>query len=74
MKREELEKLVEAAATAYRETGPDGTIRPASAWWDIPAEDRQRVYELQSAYRRLERARHPLGWSSTVQAVLRRIQ
>jgi len=68
-----LDLLVEAAASAYRERDRDGRILPSPAWHDLPAEARESLYEEQSSSRALERALDSEGLSATVRAVLARI-
>jgi hypothetical protein len=40
---------------------------------DLPAAALDELATRQAATRQVERAMHPLGWSGTVQAVMRRI-
>ena len=69
----EMEVLIEAATSAWRERRPDHRILPASAWWDLPGEAREDLFRRQIAARALERAIDPRGWSGTVRAVMARI-
>lgn len=65
--------LLEAATTAWRELSPDGRLRAAPAWWDLAADDRDRLHRRQIEARSLEAALDPDGRSSTVKAVLARL-
>lgn len=69
----DLDLLIEAAASAYRERDRDGRILAAPAWHDLPVEAREALYEAQSSWRALERAFNREGLSATVRAVLARI-
>jgi hypothetical protein len=68
------ELLIEAAAGAHRERDVYGRPIASPAWWDLAPVDRERLFELQSAMRDLERAMDSRGLSSTVRAVLARIR
>jgi len=65
--------LVEAAVTPHREHDAEGRIVPPPAWWDLAPEAREELFRRQLLSRVIERAANPEGWSSTVQAVMRRI-
>ena len=67
------ELLLEAATTPFRERDPSGRILPSPAFMDLPPEARVALAARIAAAREVERARHPLGWSGTVQAVMSRI-
>lgn len=69
----EREELIEAAAAAFRETGPDGTIHSASAWHDLDEEGRREAFERALTDRHLEAALDPDGLSTTARAVLQKI-
>jgi hypothetical protein len=69
----ELELLIEAAVTPYRERDGEGRIIPSPAWWDLPEEAREVLFSRQLETRALERAADPEGWSGTVQTVLGRL-
>lgn len=73
MNRREREALLEAAATAYRESDREGRLVPPPSWWDLPAEAREELFELQVVQRELERAAAVDGVSGTVRAVMARI-
>jgi len=65
--------LVEAVVTAHRERDVEGRLVPPPAWWDLPPEAREELFERQLMSRVIEKADHLAGWSSTVRAVLNRI-
>jgi hypothetical protein len=69
----EEELLVEAASTAWRPRGRDGSLRAHPAWHDLTADGRLRTFEAAQASRVLEAAIDADGFSSTVHAVLARI-
>ncbi len=66
--------LIEQATSACRERNAWGRILPASAWWDLPPEARESVFQLQLEGRLIERALAPDGLSTTVRAVLERLR
>ena len=68
------EILIEEAVSGYRERTTSGRILPSPAWWDLPPEAREELYQRQLQSRILERAVAPDGMSSTVRAVLSRIK
>ena len=70
----ERDQLVEAAVTAHRDRSRDGWIRPSPAWADLPAEDREAVYGIQTAIRRIESAIDAQGRNATVRAVERLVE
>ena len=70
----DLELLLEEAASAYRERDSLGRILPSPAWYDLPAEAREELFELQLAARALERHIDPRGLSATARAVLYRAE
>ena len=74
MSAPERDALIEAAATAFRARDLSGRILPSPDWADLTPEDRDVLFDLQLASRRLERAAHPQGLSSTARAVLARIE
>jgi hypothetical protein len=69
----EREILLEAAASAHRESDREGNLQAPPSWWDLPADAREELFELQVVTRQLERAADPGGSSATVRAVLVRI-
>ncbi len=73
MSRREVETLLEAAATVYRERRADHRILRSPAWSDLPVEAREELFARQVAARALERALDARGWSGTVKAVMERI-
>jgi hypothetical protein len=69
-----IEILIEEAVSAYRERTTSGKILPSPAWWDLPAESREILFQRQLQSRILERTIAPDGLSTTVRSVLRRIE
>jgi hypothetical protein len=67
------ERLVEAAAGAWRPRRPAG-VAPHPAWADLDAAGRLEVFEVTRVLRRLEAALDPEGLSTTARAVLARIR
>ncbi|NWG12556.1 MAG: hypothetical protein HXY20_03375 [Acidobacteria bacterium] len=65
--------LIEETVSAFRERNCWGRVLPSRAWWDLPPEDRDAVFERQLASRVIERALDPEGRSTTVRAVLARL-
>ena len=70
----ERDELVEAAVSAHRDRSRDGSIRPSPAWADLPADDREAVYGIQTAIRRVEAAIDVQGRNATVRSVERLIE
>jgi hypothetical protein len=66
--------LIEAAATAFRERAPDGSLRFHPAWWDLDDDGRLASYDAALHSRALEAALDPDGLSSTARAVMARIR
>ena len=62
--------LIEAAASAFRARGADGSIRASPAWFDLDVEGRCKVVEVSRQMRMIEAAADPDGLSSTAKAVL----
>jgi hypothetical protein len=73
MNAREMDALIEAAVTPYRESDADGRILPSPAWWDLPEAARDQLFEHQLSSRIIERAVDPSGQSGTVHAVLSRL-
>jgi hypothetical protein len=73
MSTRDRDALIEAAASAFRARDVFGRILPSPHWADLAPEDRDALFDLQLASRRLERAAHPDGLTSTARAVLERI-
>ena len=67
------EILIEEAVSAYRDRTTSGRILPSPAWWDLPAESREELFQRQLQSRMLERATDPDGMSTTVKSVFSRI-
>lgn len=65
--------LVEQVASAYRPRSRD-ELRYHPAWHDLDARGRERAFDLARALRRIEAARDPDGLSTTVRAVLARLE
>lgn len=70
----EEEALVEAACTAWRPRGTDGSIQFHPAWHDLEADGRREVFERTAQLRALEQALDSDGMSTTARAVLARIR
>jgi hypothetical protein len=70
---ERPDTMIEATLGAHRLFDADGLPVPPPAWWDLSPEECERVFELRMRSRAIERALHPRGWSTSVQAVLERI-
>ncbi|MCC6552109.1 MAG: hypothetical protein IT372_03680 [Polyangiaceae bacterium] len=68
------ERLIEAAAGAYRDRDPHGAIRSHPAWHDLDDAGREEAFELARRLRAMEAALDPDGLSSTARAVLARIR
>lgn len=71
MNAREREILLESAASPHREMDRDGRLVPPPAWWDLPPDARDELFELQVMTREMERAVR--GGSGTSQAVMARI-
>ena len=67
------EILIEEAVSAYRERTASGRILPSPAWRDLPADERETLFQTQLQSRILERSTSADGRSTTVRSVLRRI-
>jgi hypothetical protein len=70
----ELELLLEQVASAHRAIGPDGAVKSAPAWHDLPEDERETAYQITRELRAMEAALDPRGLSTTGKAVLARIQ
>jgi hypothetical protein len=70
---ESKDLLIEKASSAFRERNASGLILPSPSWFDLAPESRETLYKHQLESRRLERAFHPQGHSTTVQAVLQKL-
>ena len=68
-----VELQIESTATAWRERDLNGRLVAPAAWWDLPADARERAFDEQSRARDLERAVDRAGFSGTVRAVLMRL-
>jgi hypothetical protein len=67
------ERLVEAAAGAYRARDPQGAIRAHPAWHDLDEAGRAEAFEVARRLRAMEAALDPEGLSAAARAVLGRI-
>jgi hypothetical protein len=67
------DSLIEQAVSAFRERDASGRIMPSPAWWDIPPEARDVLFQRQLESRIMERAFAPDGRSNTIRAVLDRL-
>jgi hypothetical protein len=72
MTREE-ELLLEQVTSARRERGVDGAIRFHPAWYDLDESVRAEAFEATVELRKMEAASDPEGMSSTVRALLARL-
>ncbi len=73
MSERQNDLLVESCVTAFRERDAEGRFVPPAAWWDLPPEALDELYERQALARELERALDPRGLSGTARVVLERI-
>jgi hypothetical protein len=71
---DELDLLLESAASAWRERDASGRVVPPPAWWDLAPDERMLAFDAQVATRELERAVDSSGFSGTVRAVLSRLE
>lgn len=71
---QEREQLIAEATSAFRSRAADGQVLEHPAWMDLDEAGRVEAHERTLELRALERAASPLGHSSTVRAVLARIQ
>jgi hypothetical protein len=65
--------LLEQVTSAHRERHADGSIRAHPAWYDLDEAARREAFEATLALRRLEAALDPQGHSTTVRALLKRL-
>jgi hypothetical protein len=72
MTREE-ELLFEQVLSAYRARGVDGAVKSHPAWHDLDQAARRQAFEETLRLRRLEAALDPHGHSTTVKALLARL-
>jgi len=70
---DETRALIEAAITPYRERDAEGRIVPPPAWWDLPPEALDELFEEQVLAREIERAVDVNGESGTVKTVMAKI-
>ena len=66
--------LVEAAVTAHRPPSPRGEVLFHPAFLDLDVAGRERLFDVTSRQRALERALDPRGLSTTATAVLSRLR
>jgi hypothetical protein len=74
MSDRDRDALIEAALTVYRDRDPEGRLVPPPAWWDLPPEALDDLFEAQLLARDLERRADPAGMSGTARAVLQRVR
>ena len=74
MSEREMDELVEASVTAYRERDLEGRLAPPAEWWDLAPEALDDLFQRQLFTRAIERVLDPQGHSATVKAVLVRIE
>lgn len=67
------DRLVEETLSAYRERDPLGSVIASAAFFDLDENDREHAFEEALRARTLEAAMDPSGQSSTVKAILARI-
>lgn len=73
MDSDDRDLLIESAASAWRPRLSDGLpVHPA--WHDLDEEGRNAAFDATRELRAMESALHPMGLSTTVQAVLARIE
>lgn len=70
---DERERLIEAAAGAWRPRSRRGRVGPHPAYADLDADGREEAFEVATQMRRLEAAIDPEGLSTTARGVLERI-
>lgn len=70
----ERERLIEAAAGAFRGRDPYGAIQAHPAWHDLDEAGRAEAFERARRLRAMEAALDPEGLSTTARAVLARIR
>ena len=73
MTRDE-ELLLEQVTSAHRERGPDGALKSHPAWHDLGDVAREAAFLAVQSLRQMEAALDDEGQSTTVKAVLARIQ
>lgn len=66
--------LMEEAVSAYRERAASGRILPSPAWYDLPPDAREELFQMQLQSRILERVSSPDAMSTTVRSVLNRLK
>jgi len=69
----ERERLIEAAAGAWRDRDRDGRVKAHPAWHDLDAGGRREAFEAARQMRALEAAADPQGLSATGRALLARL-
>ncbi len=69
----EEELLLEQVTSAHRERGVDGAIRSHPAWHDLDEAGREAAFEATVELRKMEAAIDAQGHSSTVRALLSRL-
>jgi len=69
----EEDALIEEVAGAFRPTDPRH-LAALPAWHDLSPAGREEAFERSQVLRAMEAALDPEGYSSTVRAILRRIE
>ena len=73
MNERDRDELIEISVTAHRERDAQGHLAPPAAWWDLPPEALDELYERQLLTRVLERLIDAEGQTATAKAVLERM-
>lgn len=68
------ETLIEQVVSAHRERDVDGRVRSLPAWHDLDAAERLEAFEATRVQRKIEAALDAGGLSTTIKAVLARLQ
>jgi hypothetical protein len=74
MATDDRDRLIEAAASAWRPRAPHGALGVHPAWSDLDASGREAAYDRARLSRTLEAALDPAGLSTTARAVMARIR
>jgi len=70
----EGDRLIEAAAGAFRARDAWGNVIPSPDWADLSPAAREAVFELQMESRAIEAALDPDGIDTTGRAILKRVE
>jgi hypothetical protein len=71
--RDERERLIAAATSAYRARDVHGHVITDAAWLDLDADGRREAFALAQSQRALEAALDPDGLSATGRAIMAKI-